>query len=530
MTASGASGSSVLVVGAGPVGLVLACELARRDVPVKVIDKLPEPTSESRAILVHSRSLEMLERIGVVDDLIASGVRTNAMEMFAGGRRLVRMSLNEVESPFPFSITTAQTETERILAERLSGLGVQVERGVEALALDQDACGVDYTLRHHDGREEFGRSDWVVGTDGARSTVRHAIGSKLVGAFKGQRFLLGDVDAAYACARDTMQTFFSPDEGPLLVFPMVGERLRLIGEITDAPIRGADYAEDTSMERLQAIVDRRANGMKLLSARWITEFEIHHAQVPAYRSGRVFLAGDAAHVHSPAGGQGMNTGMQDAFNLGWKLALAVRGVPGTDALLDSYHAERHPIAARVIRDSTLLTNVGTVHGKLKQKLRDSALRLGGGLAPVQHKLAAETSETDLGYRGSPAVAGRGSDRLHPGDAAPDVSGTRLRELLHDAMGHAILHFPGRSASSTVRPLARVRNILVSPTKTTDGTFDAVLHDHSGAIADRYGMQAGGVVAIRPDGYIGFLGRLRDTSAVTDYLGGFAEAPVGTAFV
>jgi 2-polyprenyl-6-methoxyphenol hydroxylase-like FAD-dependent oxidoreductase len=467
----------------------------------------------------------MFERIGIVDALIASGVRTTAMEMFDAGHLLARVSLDEVDSPFPFSVTTAQTQTERILTERLSQLGVSVERGLEALSFEQDASGVDYALRHLDGREELGRCDWIVGTDGARSTVRHAMGSKLVGSFKGQRFLLGDVDAAYECDRNAMQTFFSPDDGPLLVFPMVGERLRLIAEITDTPTADRDHPEDTSIERFQSIVDRRTTGMELVSARWITVFEIHHAQVPAYRAGRAFLAGDAAHVHSPAGGQGMNTGMQDAFNLGWKLALAASGAPGAEALLESYHAERHPIAARVIRDSTILTNVGTVHGKLRQKLRNGALRLGSGLAPIQHKLAAETSETDLAYRGSSAVAGRQSGRLRPGDAAPDVPGTNLRRFLHDEVGHAVLHFPGRTSASTVRPLAHVRNILVSPVETIDhafdAAFDAVIHDGSGAVAGRYGMQAGGVAAVRPDGYLGFLGRLQDLNALEAYLGSCA---------
>ncbi len=521
------SNASVLVVGAGPVGLVLACELARRGVAVRIIDKLASPTSESRAILVHSRSLEMFERLGILDELMASGVRTAGMDMFDGRDLLARVTFEGVDSPFPFSVTTAQTETERVLTERLEHLGVAVERGLEALSFRQDGSGVDYLLRDRDGREELGRCDWIVGTDGAHSTVRHAMGSKLAGSFKGQRFLLGDVDASYDCARDTMQTFFAANEGPLLVFPMEGRRLRLIAELTEAEPGSGDGAEDTSLQRLQSLVDRRAHGMKLLSARWITVFEIHHAQVPAYRSGRAFLAGDAAHVHSPAGGQGMNTGMQDAFNLGWKLALAVRGVPGAEALLDSYHAERHPIAARVIHDSTLLTNAGTVHGKFQRKLRNVALRMGSRLAPIQHRVAAELTETDLSYRGSPAVAGGVFSGLHPGDAAPDVPGTGLREVLRDVPGHAVLHFPGRSSAPTPRALPGVVNILIG-TSADDDAFDCALPDSTQVIAARYGMQAGGVVVVRPDGYLGFLGRPQEVSALESYLGGVTAAPVQDA--
>jgi 2-polyprenyl-6-methoxyphenol hydroxylase-like FAD-dependent oxidoreductase len=514
--------SVVVVVGAGPVGLTLACELARRDVAIRVVDKLPVATTESRAILVHARSLEMFERMGIVDDLIASGVRTIGMDMFADRRRLARLSFDEVDSPFPFSVTTAQTETERLLTERLSGLGVRVERGVQATALEQDASGVEVTLRHPDGREERVGSQWIVGADGAHSTVRAALGAKLVGSFKGQRFLLGDVDAAYDCSRDRMQTFFTKNEGALLVFPMEGERLRLIAEVPAEPLGGEAATGEPSLEALQAIVDRRAHNMRLLNARWLTYFEIHHAQVPAYRVGRAFLAGDAAHVHSPAGGQGMNTGMQDAFNLGWKLALASQGIPGAEALLDSYGAERHPIAARVIHDSTVLTNAGTVRSPLARHLRNAGLRVASKLGPVQHRIAAEIAETDLSYRGSPTVTGRTSGTLQAGDAAPDVPGTNLRHLLGARIGHAVLHFPGRASAAAIEPVEGVHNILINPKGASAGAFDDVVDDSTGSVARRYAMVDGGHVAVRPDGYIAFLGSRDDTAALEAYLNTYAR--------
>jgi 2-polyprenyl-6-methoxyphenol hydroxylase-like FAD-dependent oxidoreductase len=514
--------TSVVVVGAGPVGLTLACELARRDVAIRVVDKLAAPTTESRAILVHARSLEMFERMGIVDELIASGVRTVGMDMFADGHRLARLSFDDVDSPFPFSVTTAQTETERILAKRLSALGVVVERGVQATAFAQDAAGVEVTLRHPDGREERVSSQWIVGTDGAHSTVRAAMHTKLAGSFKGQRFLLGDVDADYDCPRDRMQTFFTKNEGALLVFPMEGQRLRLIAEVPDAPLGGEPATGEPNLQMLQAIVDRRTRNMRLLNARWLTYFEIRHAQVPAYRVGRAFLAGDAAHIHSPAGGQGMNTGMQDAFNLGWKLALASQGIAGAEALLDSYDAERHPIAARVIHDSTVLTNAGTVRLPLARHLRNAALRVGSKLGPVQHRIAAEISETDLSYRESPVVDGRKFGALHAGDAAPDVPGTNVRHLLGATAGHAVLHFPGRSSVAAIEPVAGVHNILISPIPSAAGLFDDVVVDSAGSVGRRYAMVDGGYVAVRPDGYIGFLGNLDDAAALEAYLNTYAK--------
>ena len=226
-------------------------------------------------------------------------------------------------------------------------------------------------------------------------------GQKLEGSFKGERFLLGDVDADYDLPRDRMHSYFSTGAGPLLVFPMLGQRLRVIAQITDSD-------DDVTIERLQQVIDERADGITVIAARWLTIFEIHHAQVPQYRVGRAFLAGDAAHVHSPAGGQGMNTGMQDAFNLGWKLAAVVSG-EADPALLDSYQAERHPVAARVIEQTTRITDMGTVDRRMQQVLRNTVMHLAGRIAPVRHLLAEQMEETDLGVPAQP-------DRRRPGPA------------------------------------------------------------------------------------------------------------------
>jgi 2-polyprenyl-6-methoxyphenol hydroxylase-like FAD-dependent oxidoreductase len=504
----------VLVVGAGPVGLVLGCELARRHVPFRLIDMLPEPTDESRAILVHARSLEMMERIGAVEPLIASGIEARAMTFHAGREVLGRLELDTVDSPYPFSISTAQTETERVLTERLSELGASIERGVELVALEQDDDEVRATLRHPDGAEEVARSAWVVGTDGSHSTVRELLGAKLEGSFKGERFLLGDVEADYDLERASMHTFFAPDDGPLLVFPMRGDRLRLIPQLTD----DSGDVEPTP-EQLQAICDHRAGGIALRSAHWLTIFEIHHAQVPQYRHGRAFLAGDAAHVHSPAGGQGMNTGMQDAFNLGWKLALASAGKASTE-LLDSYQAERHPVAARVIEQSTILTNVGTVDHELARKLRNHAVHLAFGLAPIRHRLAAQTEETDISYRESPVVAS--TDRRHagvrPGQAAPDVPGLDLHRVLARGPGHTALYVAPAGDAMPGAGSEPGRSVLVADAAPADSGFDEVVLDPERTVAARYGVDGDGAfLLVRPDGYVGLRAELGDQRAIADYL-------------
>ena len=503
---------SVLVVGAGPVGLVLACELARRGTRIRLIDKRPEPTDESRAILVHARSLELMERIGVVEELIATGVHSTAMEFHADGQTIGRLELDTVDSPFPFSLSTAQTETERVLTDLLNSLGVSVDRDVELVGFEQDEDQVRARLRRADGHEETVGASFLVGTDGSHSTVREIAGTKLEGSFKGERFLLGDVEARYTLRRDSMHSYFSAGAGPLLVFPMRGARLRVIAQIDP----GADMAMTT--EAVQQVCDERAGGIEVTSSHWITIFGIHHAQVPSYRFGRAFLAGDAAHVHSPAGGQGMNTGMQDSFNLGWKLALASAGqaAPG---LLDSYHDERHPVAARVIKQTTRITTAGTLEHPLARKLRNHALGLATALAPVQHVLADQIEETDIAYRDS-AIVGSSDRRKgpQPGDAAPDVAGIApaLHTALAEATGHTALYVTGdeQMAAAPAAPHG-VRRLLVAA--GDPGTFDGALIDPERRIAERYGIgKEGGLVLVRPDGYIGLRASLDDEAAVASY--------------
>ncbi len=290
-------------------------------------------------------------------------------------------------------------------------------------------------------------ADFVIGADGARSTVRHLIGEHLQGKFAGERFLMGDVDADHGLEPTSMHSFFSNDSGPLLAFPFVGRRIRLIAQIDDE--------REPTLANLQALVNERTPGFTLSNPRWLTRFETKHAQVPRYRSGRVFLAGDAAHVHSPAGGQGMNTGIQDAFNLGWKLAYP----DPSEALLDSYHAERHPVAAGVIKFTQAMTVAGTVHNPLLRRLRNRALKLAGGLGPITHALAERNEETVVAYRDSPIVGGLHLGKLQPGDIAPPA-----------------------------------------PVSADHVTVD----------------ESGGIAVVRPDGYIGLLAAPGDDAAVTAY--------------
>jgi 2-polyprenyl-6-methoxyphenol hydroxylase-like FAD-dependent oxidoreductase len=514
------SNLDVVVVGAGPVGLVAGCELARRGVSVRVIDKLAQPTDQSRAIAVHARSLDMFDRMGIVDELLSTGIKATAMQLYAGHNKLFHIPFGGVDSAFPFTLTTAQTETERVLGEHLQSLGVTVERGVELVALSQDGNGVHLTLRHHDGTTEEAAASWVIGADGARSAVRKLVGTKLAGSFVGERFLLGDVDAEHSLDLDSMHTFFAPD-GPVVVLPMRDGRMRFLAEVHDPP--GTPLNLHPSQQELQAILDRRIGGIRLVHSHWLTCFEIHHARVPAYRWGRVFLSGDAAHIHSPAGGQGMNTGMQDVFNLAWKLAAVIKGDAG-DTLLNSYAAERVPVADSVISFTNLLTKAGTLSGA-PRRIRNVAIRILSHVPAVRRTMADRAEEVDINYRKSPIALGSRLKRAKvvAGDHLPHVVDETVQKQLSAVCGaqntgHTVVTVADRH----VAPAAGdgQLQVLVTVCETEPATpvpgYDTVIADPNGVVAQRLGLTNGGRVVIRPDGYIGAIAALDDTTTIADY--------------
>jgi 2-polyprenyl-6-methoxyphenol hydroxylase-like FAD-dependent oxidoreductase len=513
--------TDVFVVGAGPVGLVAGCELARRGVRVRVIDKLAQPTEQSRAIAVHARSLDMFDRMGIVDEMLSTGIKATAMQLYSGHSKLFRVPLGGVDSAFPFTLTTAQTETERVLVEHLRSLGVTVERGVELAALSQDAQGAHLTLRHDDGSTERASASWVIGADGGHSMVRRLVGTKLAGSFVGERFLLGDVDAEHQLDLDSMHTFFSPD-GPVVVLPMRDGRMRFLAEVHDAP--GTPLNMHPSQEELQAVIDKRIGGIRLLRSHWLTSFEIHHARVPAYRWGRVFLAGDAAHIHSPAGGQGMNTGMQDAFNLAWKLAAAIRGEAG-DTLLDSYEAERIPVADGVITFTDRLTKAGTLSG-VPRRIRNMLIRVVSHVPAARRAMADTAEEVNVSYKNGPLASGRRlrNAKVTAGEHFPHVVDAAIQKQLSAVCGvqntgHVVLTV----AAGQVAPAAGGHGptqVLVTASETEPATpvagYDTVIADPDGLVAQRFGLKNGGRIVIRPDGYIGAVASLDDTTTVAGY--------------
>jgi 2-polyprenyl-6-methoxyphenol hydroxylase-like FAD-dependent oxidoreductase len=439
------------------------------------------------------------------------------------GRTRARIDFAEVPSRYPFLLDIAQPDSEAVLGERAAELGIVVERGVELTALTQDDDGVEVTLRSGDRDERTERVGWVVGADGGHSPTRHLVGARLEGDFHGQTFAMADVEVDTDLSRDTIRMFTHAD-GMGIFFPLLDTRARIMFFV-DPP--GPD-AGDPTLEQIRTLADARMGGrLRVHDPRWLTYFEIHHAQVPRYRHGRVLLAGDAAHIHSPAGAQGMNTGIQDAANLGWKLALVARGRADA-ALLDSYHDERHPVGADVVRTTTALTSVGTASGAAAS-VRDAALFLVGHAHRLGDALAAKTAEVTIAYRHSALSVQHGGHPRGPvraGDHAPDPDGLRRADGSAVTV-EQLLATPGllllarTDEADTVDALRRElgdlgRVVQVVPAAGPAAGDDVVV-DPDGVVAARYGLSPEGLALVRPDGYLGLVADTADADLVRRYL-------------
>jgi 2-polyprenyl-6-methoxyphenol hydroxylase-like FAD-dependent oxidoreductase len=480
---------TVLIVGAGPVGLTMAVELARYQVPVRLIDKMPKRSDTSRAIAIWPRTLELLDRAGASTELVSLGNKVTAANIIAGAEPIARIKLDRVDTPYPFALMLPQSDTEVVLERRLERLRTRTEFGVELAAFTQDSDGVHATLRHADGQVENERFSWLVACDGSHSTVRHRLGLSFEGDTMGTDWALGDFHLTGSpYPLDEIFTYWHED-GPLIFFPMAPGRYRIIASL--APSNGPVSAPPTP-DAFQAIVNRRGStGIVLGAPIWTSTFRINERQISDYRTGRIFLAGDAAHVHSPAGGQGMNTGMQDAINLAWKLAMVCRGSSANPSLLDSYDAERRPIGADVISAAGRMTKVATIHNPLARHVRNVVAHFMLGLSPVQRALEGAMTEISIGYPDSP-LSGTASK--------PQQVGQRMRPLDGETPygAGAAPRFTVRTQIAPGKPAPALRTDLVDP---------VIRPATSGA----------GIELVRPDGYLATSAADQDWASVEAYL-------------
>ncbi len=394
----------VLIVGAGPTGLTLACELARYGVSFRIIDKEPHASEKSKALAVHSRSLEVFEDMGIVDRFLTFGLKMRGINIFADSKQIAHMTFDELDGPYSFALTLPQSDTERILMERLAELGAQVERSITLIGMTQGKDCVENHVRNADGQEGIINSRYTVGTDGAHSAVRKALNMDFSGEKYPDLMYLNDVHIEGAINPDEIYVFNS-DHGILALFPYGGGRYRIacsMGEEQDQA-EALKSVKEPSIDEMQAEVDRRSPYSLVLSEQfWSCGIYLHRRHVKQYRKGNCFLAGDAAHIHSPAGGQGMNTGIQDSYNLAWKLALVTKG-KAEDMLLDSYGVERLGIALGVLKMTDFMMKVNTLKNPVAKHLRNTLAPVLTAHEVIQKRMQSSIAELSLNYRESPIV-------------------------------------------------------------------------------------------------------------------------------
>lgn len=425
----------VLVVGAGPTGLTAAAEARRHGLSVRIIERKPSRSTFSKALVVHARTLEVLETMGVADAVVAEGTRFAALNTHHGRRRRpVRIDLLALpwgDTAYPYWLSIPQYATERILESHLASLGSDIEWQTTLDEVRDHGDHVEATIRHADGGCESVRSRWLIGCDGARSRVREQVGLRLDRADGGATFVLADVKTTARLKEDEGYVFLHP-EGLLLIVPMPEpHRWRVIAHVPTPP-NGSPITIDAAY--LDTMVRRRA-GLEFGShdVIWESQFNLSHGVVDHYRNGRVFLAGDAAHVHSPVGGQGLNSGIQDAYNLLWKLGDARHMAAGpANSLLDSYEAERRPVASAMVQATARATGALTTRNPfIRRALRALAPHVVARPA-VQARLGRGVGMLEIGYPNSPltnaATTSAGAGRRIPN---PELrTGGRLHELLH----------------------------------------------------------------------------------------------------
>ncbi|MEU3462058.1 FAD-dependent monooxygenase [Streptomyces sp. NPDC006733] len=502
--------SSVLIVGAGPTGLTLACELARRGTAVRIVERTPQPQTGSRGKGLNARSLEVFEGLGILDRMRSIGRDDLVFRKYRDGAVVADTDPFGAFTPGPGTpyvrgLLVAQGSVERVLRDRLAEWGVRVEFGTEVAGFEQAEDGVTATTVAGERIE----TSYLVACDGGRSGVRKELPVTFEGrTLSEQLMVIGDVDAE-GLSRDFWHQWIDADGG-LMLCPLPGTSAF---QLQAAPERDAEgQPVEASLESFQRLFDRHARmpGVKLTSPAWISTYRVNERMADRFRVGRVLLAGDAAHVHSIAGGLGMNTGIQDAHNLGWKLALVAAGRAG-DRLLDTYEEERLPIAAWTIDTS----------GELWRAVSQSIRTAGSGTEGV---VTSDILGLGLGYRWSPLAVER-DDRaddapVRAGDRAPDAP-------LRDADGAAVrlfeifagTHFtllgfgPGSAAAlreSTERHGDSVWSYLIGP---GPGGLD----DFAGHAAREYGVTGDALVLVRPDGHIALTAPAGDVRAVDDYL-------------
>ncbi|HEY6631033.1 MAG TPA: FAD-dependent oxidoreductase [Rhizobiaceae bacterium] len=509
--------ADVLIVGAGPTGLMLANQLARRGLRVEIVDRHSGPAQQSRALGVQARTLEIYAQLGIVERALALGKKGIGATLWAQGRRMAHVPLGDVGStvtPYPYVLVLGQDDNELIMGERLKGLGVDVQWNTELVDFVQHAGHVSATLKQADGASRTVTASYIAGCDGAHSAVRKLSGIGFPGAPYEHVFFVADVEMTGTMVPEQINVYLWR-EGFHLLFPMRGvDHWRIVG-IVPPELRGQD---DLDLDAIMPSLREEAGAnLSIRSCSWFSAYRIHHRAADRFRERRAFILGDAAHIHSPVGAQGMNTGLQDAYNLAWKLALVVAGKAGPD-LLDSYSEERLPVAERLLettdRAFRLVVSDSWLAGLMRTRVIARVAAFAMSIERVRKFGFRTISQTGINYRRSalsraldalPFEAPQCGDRfpwmhlkLRPGGPVEDTFGA-FEDLCFNLVVFGQSAPAGLGFGDTVK------------------SWTVASDPHNDAELARVGIPQPSFYLIRPDGHVGLCGRIADAAAIRRYL-------------
>ncbi len=537
--------TDVLICGAGPVGLSLAAQLQRMGVSCQVVDKNRSRSDKSKALVVWGRSLELLDTCMNANSFLEHGRPVRKAKFYEEGVQFAEIDFATKDSEFGTGVLIPQSLTEKILEDHLSDCGGEVQRATELLSFVQSSDDVTCVLADAEGRQRTVVANYLVGCDGAHSVVRHGLELEFPGRKDGLRWVLADVELSGDVPEADVASLWSRS-GILLLFHFGENVWRVVAE---EPLGNPDSPrrDPTLPEIQQYLSERGAVGVKASNPTWLAEFRVNERKVEDYSVGRVFVAGDAAHVHSPAGGQGMNTGIQDACNLAWKIAWKIRGV-GNNKLLDSYSDERSEVGARVVRATSHMTRLATTESRVLQSVRNAVAKIALHFDWVQDKIRQNLAEYTVAYRssginGTDTRQNRGA--LRCGDRIPNVQWTDARQqsqTLYRLLsgGRAVLLVLNSNDARTFESWGQgmchedqsfatvVLRVADQPNEESKGHADPLntrvpvgFLDRDASLKLEFGSS--GWMIIRPDGYLAAAGESDDMGPATQWLKKFTGA-------
>lgn len=524
----------VLIVGAGPSGLTMALELSRRGIDYRIIDKQPERIKTSNALAIQPRTLEMLDDMGVVDGFLKMGQRIVSISINDASRNISLVSTDQIESYYNFIQSLPQYYTEEILDQQLLRQDKQIERQRELVQLERKEGMVVAELLDADGNPETVQCQWLIACDGARSTIRNILDVKFTGIDFPQRFIIADVHIESDYPDDQVIAFLSK-YGPIAFFPIKAGSFRMVATLMNSD---RDPEQSISLLEIQKITEQRTKGkIKVKDAFWVSPFWIHNRMVANMREGSVFFVGDAAHTHSPAGGQGMNTGMQDAYNLAWKLALVIKGESEV-RLLDTYQEERCSIAKQVLNDTEKMTKIILIKSDFMRFLRFVLIKLALGIHKLQHKFLMKLTQLTMRYSNSSIIDYHGKANKKgpfPGEYAPDVlyinkegNEKRLLDIIRGTTHHLLLFTGKKPSEEALENIHSLYNWVLSRNthmKVTVITHPKVFNrfamhcelDANSSLHIAYNARQPCFYLIRPDKYVGCCSKNLDKNIIETYL-------------